>query len=420
MKPILALAAMFAAALVNAQQVFGDETRAWMVGPARAISGGSVNTFQYSVRGSKIIYNRTDPNYFFLGEQVKPPTTEWFVYDISKGQNLAIKINGLSGQSSISLLGDERTVFFMDFVDEKVQGFYSVETGAISRTSIPLGKIMYYGENPLAPFLIVSTAENTVNLVAPGRVTQSFKIEQGTELLTPIYSDGQIVKFQAYARSNKNMVLREVTLALRTGESKVRDLKREEWDQMQSKEAKPIFELDNEAAFATLGLPPIQVPKGAPNTKPKASTGYLDRTVLVCPTKFQPQLEPSERSIAYIDNGALLLREIRPFDHDLAEKMKIAALKTLAMSQAKQVGIALIIYASDMDEVLPNGENFVNRLMPYLKDRKMLDGFNYTFAGGPMDQIKDIANTELGFTMGPGGRAVVYADGHAKWVSDKP
>ena len=100
--------------------------------------------------------------------------------------------------------------------------------------------------------------------------------------------------------------------------------------------------------------------------------------------------------------------------------MKIAALKAEAISKSKQVGIALILFASDMEDVLPNGENFVNKLQPYLKNRKMLDGFNYTFAGGPMDQIKDPARTELGFTMAPGGRAVVYADGHAQWVPDKP
>ncbi len=419
MKIIPALFAILATSMASSQQVFGDETRAWMVGPAKAISSGSVNSFQYSARGTKIIYNRTDPNYYFLGEQ-KPPKTEWFVYDILKGQSLAIKISGLSWQSNISLLGDERTVFFTDFVDEKVQGFYNLETGAITRTSIPLGKIMYYGQNPVAPFLVVSTAENAVTLVAPGRGTQSFKIEKGTELLNPTYSDGQIVKFQAYAGRNNQIVLREVTLALRTGEAKVRDLKREEWDKMGSKEVKPIFELNNEAEFATLGLPPVQVPKGSPNTKPKPRPGYLERTVYVCPTRFQVQLEPSEKSIAYTDNGALLLREIRPFDHDLAEKMKIEALKAQAMSIAKQVGIALMLYAADMDEVLPNGENFVNRLTPYIKDRKMIAAFNYTYAGGPMDQIKDIANTELGFTMGPGGRAIVYADGHAKWVPDKP
>ncbi len=419
MKIIPALFAILATSMASSQQVFGDETRAWMVGPAKAISSGSVNSFQYSARGTKIIYNRTDPNYYFLGEQ-KPPKTEWFVYDILKGQSLAIKISGLSWQSNISLLGDERTVFFTDFVDEKVQGFYNLETGAITRTSIPLGKIMCYGENPVAPFLVVSTAENAVTLVAPGRGTQSFKIEKGTELLNPTYSDGQIVKFQAYAGRNNQIVLREVTLALRTGESKVRDLKREEWDKMGSKEVKPIFELNNEAEFATLGLPPVQVPKGSPNTKPKPRPGHLERTVYVCPTRFQVQLEPSEKSIAYTDNGALLLREIRPFDHDLAEKMKIEALKAQAMSIARQVGIALMLYAADMDEVLPNGENFVNRLTPYIKDRKMIAAFNYTYAGGPMDQIKDIANTELGFTMGPGGRAIVYADGHAKWVPDKP
>lgn len=28
------------------------------------------------------------------------------------------------------------------------------------------------------------------------------------------------------------------------------------------------------------------------------------------------------------------------------------------------------------------------------------------------------AETELGYVTGPGGRAVIYVDGHVKWVED--
>ena len=33
-----------------------------------------------------------------------------------------------------------------------------------------------------------------------------------------------------------------------------------------------------------------------------------------------------------------------------------------------------------------------------------------------MTLIGNPAPTELGFTLGPGGRAVAYCDGHVKWV----
>ena len=36
-----------------------------------------------------------------------------------------------------------------------------------------------------------------------------------------------------------------------------------------------------------------------------------------------------------------------------------------------------------------------------------------------MASIQNPADTEMGYVVGPGGSAVVFADGHAKWVSDK-
>ena len=420
MKAIVALSATLAVALSNAQQVFGDETRAWMVGPAKAVSSGMVTNFEFSGSGNRIIYSRIDPNSMFSPDQIKPPVMERFVFDTAKGTNTPIKIPGISEQAVIALLGDDRTIYFADNGDPKYQGFYNLDSGVVTRLSAPTDNIVYYGDNPLAQFLLVSTAEDSVSLVAPGRAVQSFKVPRGARFLAPIYSDAQVVKFQAYAQSDKLMLLREITFGLRTGESRVRDLTHEEWNKLVAAEVRVPFELSGDENFSMLGLPaPIPV-KGGPSARPASKKGYLDRTAPVCPTKFRVQLEPKGRSIAYVDNGALLLREVRPFDHDLAEKMKIAAMKSEALNKSKQLGLALIMYAADMDDVLPNGENFVSRLLPYLKDRKMIDNFNYTFAGGSMSQIANPATTELGFTNGPGGRAVVYADGHAKWINDKP
>ena len=421
MKTVFAISlSILAFGIAQAQQVFGDETRAWMVGPAIAVSSGMVTDFQYSPSGTKLIYSRFDSKHVFQPDPAKPPGLNWFVYDIAKGNNIPLKINGLSDQATMMLLGDERTVFFVDNQNQKRQGFYNFETGATTPTAVPFDRITYFGDSPIAPFLLAITSDESLALIAPGRNVLTFRVPTGTRIQRPVYGDSQQVKFQAYAQEERSFRLREVSLSLRTGEAKVRDLSREEWNKLEPVEIRLPYDLAGGDSFSTLSVPSVAQEKGTPNSKRQPQKGYIDRGVIVCPTKFRAQMEPKGRSIAYVDNGALLLRDIRPFDHDLAEKMKIEALKAEALSQAKQVGLALMIYAADMDDVLPTGENFVGRLLPYLKNRQMLDGFNYTYSGGPVSQLKDPASTELGFTNGPGGRAVVYADGHAKWINDKP
>ncbi len=74
------------------------------------------------------------------------------------------------------------------------------------------------------------------------------------------------------------------------------------------------------------------------------------------------------------------------------------------------------MFASDSDDVLPGQEGWEARVGPYCSDKDLLRRFNYTFKGGNMANIENPASTELGYILGPGGRAVAYCDGHVKWV----
>ena len=65
---------------------------------------------------------------------------------------------------------------------------------------------------------------------------------------------------------------------------------------------------------------------------------------------------------------------------------------------------------------LPGPDAFRSAVSPYLKNDKLLDGFVYTFPGGSINKIQSPAETELGYVDTSGGRAVVYADGHAKFA----
>ncbi len=415
MKATLNLVVFSAVAATNAQSIFGDETRAWMVGPAKAVSSGMVTQFSYSANGERIFYNRIDPNAIFSPSLTTAPASKWFVYDCQRGVSTELLIPGATPNTQLTALGDSKTVFFFDSSNTKLQGFLDLNTGRIQPSAISPETIFYSGEKPAAPFLMHETGESSLGILEPGRQPVVYKVKLRVGFQAPYYADARVIKFASYSRNTNPIQYLDATLDRATGEVAVKEIKSDLWRKLAYGEPEKPFELSGEDAELRIGLPELSDKR----SKQPART-VLDRTTYLCPTGFNPQLHPTGASVGYMDNGALLLRDIKPFDRDLAEKMKLAALKAQALTQAKQMGIALIMYATDMDDVLPNGENFINRLMPYVKDRKMLDGFNYTFAGGSMAQIKDIANTELGFTMGPGGRAVVYADGHAQWVSDKP
>ena len=97
-----------------------------------------------------------------------------------------------------------------------------------------------------------------------------------------------------------------------------------------------------------------------------------------------------------------------------------AAERMVALSNAKQLGLAAIMFAQDNDEVLPSPDGIQEKLMPYLQNTALFSSFTYTYAGGAMSDIVSPSETILGYVAGPGGHAVLYADGHAKWQNDHP
>ena len=85
------------------------------------------------------------------------------------------------------------------------------------------------------------------------------------------------------------------------------------------------------------------------------------------------------------------------------------------MNNAKQLGLAAIMWAEDHDETLPGPNDINSQLHPYLLNDALFDQFTYTYSGGPMAAISSPADTVLGTVDGPGGQAVIYSDGHVKW-----
>jgi hypothetical protein len=129
-------------------------------------------------------------------------------------------------------------------------------------------------------------------------------------------------------------------------------------------------------------------------------------------------LLPDADGALYNSRAAFWFTPILKMDRTTYVTVRHAAERAVAVSNAKQLGLAARMYAADYDEVLPGPDGIQDKLSPYLGSDSLFEGFTYTFGGSALADIESPSQTVLGFVIGPGGRAVVYADGHARWAND--
>ena len=150
------------------------------------------------------------------------------------------------------------------------------------------------------------------------------------------------------------------------------------------------------------------------STDPKNGTATL-----VSVDSEWAKLSPNGDAVLYESDGAAVVRAI--------VKMPLSALlavrRVVLMSNGKQLGLALTLYAQDHDGQLPMpGADLPALLRPYIQDPDdlagVLTGFDYTFGGGALDSVAEPAATELGRIAGLGGSALVFVDGHVVWQAE--
>ena len=148
-----------------------------------------------------------------------------------------------------------------------------------------------------------------------------------------------------------------------------------------------------------------------------ASKGESSRALLT-PNGADVRLLPDSIGALYNAHNALWFTPLLQMNKGEYLAMRQAAERAAALSSAKQLGLAAIMFANDNDDVLPGPDGIEAKLAPYLLNDSLFDGFAYTYLGGSLADIVSPSQTVLGHISGPGGRALLYADGHAKWVNN--
>jgi prepilin-type processing-associated H-X9-DG protein len=132
-------------------------------------------------------------------------------------------------------------------------------------------------------------------------------------------------------------------------------------------------------------------------------------------------VSPKQTMVAMWVPGGVALKPLLSADLKMLEDAKRAAEISRAMSDSKQSVLSILMWSMDNDESIPGAEHFPGSFLPYAKNSDALGRFVFTStAKGKLSDVKDPANTEVGYIPGPGGRAVAYLDGHVKWIPDPP
>lgn len=185
---------------------------------------------------------------------------------------------------------------------------------------------------------------------------------------------------------------------------------------MFQKQEEPELDFKITNSIATFGESKRVVPtlwlKNPKNPGPATSQVQVASDVNDC------WMSPDLSNIAFLSHGKLFASEIVRMDLAAFAKAKEQAEISEALSNAKQVATAVMIYSADYDDAMPLKDGFSDSVMPYIKNQDLLNGFVYTYNGGPLSGLKDPATTEIGYSMTAGGKCVAFADGHVKYIKN--
>ncbi|MCX7799341.1 MAG: hypothetical protein N2109_03255 [Fimbriimonadales bacterium] len=183
------------------------------------------------------------------------------------------------------------------------------------------------------------------------------------------------------------------------------------------REGRPPLQTDSEIPLRWEQAPPVR--SFAATRSPRllwigvlGDEGGSGRALLSADAGALASVSPTAQAVLYTVDGVAFVRELYRVPTAALRQALAETADAQRMANAKQAGLALLMFASDHDDVLPTS---LEQLGPYLKDPAVLEGFVFTGAGLSVKSVENPAQTEIGYLPGSDGeRIVVFLDGHVE------
>lgn len=191
------------------------------------------------------------------------------------------------------------------------------------------------------------------------------------------------------------------------------------------RERPPLYSPPSPRPGLEVAIAPAELQMGEDRARVRSAwlVGKKGR-VLFCADVQAAHLTPSNDAVWYISQGAAWVAPLRKVSRQQYEVLYREKIRETAVACAKQIGLALLMYVQDYDEMYPpNTGNLSDLLMPYVRNEAVfnLPGANFFYLMN-MESLATIQNpseTMAGYIQTPYGRAVMWADGHVTWQDEQ-
>jgi hypothetical protein len=120
------------------------------------------------------------------------------------------------------------------------------------------------------------------------------------------------------------------------------------------------------------------------------------------------------RFLVMITNGTAAVREI--IEVEAKDQEAIAKQEEAELSiRGKQLGIGMLLYSSDNDDIFSPSEDWQERIQPYIKNIEIVEGASFLLGYQNMLNIAEPEKTKMFRIDGAFGSVVVYADSSIAW-----
>lgn len=267
---------------------------------------------------------------------------------------------------------------------------------------------------PRVPYAVGRDTEGRLRLIkSDGMLGQEILLPGGERPSVPFWgSDGATLLIGSFSQEKQALVGQVFGFDPRTGKVRPVDSPAAVWRDPEPAGALRLLHSrgDLRDGPQSVALKPLWL---------TARDGARTERTLIAPDTDWAKLSPAGDAVLYLQDGALLVRRLVSLPKTALTQAREAALRSTVMSDCRQIGLALIIHANRHDEQLPaQGEPIDAIIIEAVKSETIALGFIYTFPGGKLTDIQEPSKTILGYKLGPGGRANLFADGHVAWEAE--
>lgn len=278
------------------------------------------------------------------------------------------------------------------------------------------------------PVQIVKSVEVPLAIPNDGTLTPPVQIPQNNAYVSQVWAeDGTPLLTLIERTPDRKSKQSWYALDPRTGQTTLLDKKPAFAPELEGAETAQTSLPAKPGGTAPLRLQTVRTPLTSGLSKESVTALWLEGDLkseqprmLLATEVDKASFSPRGDALFYLSRGTAWVTPLLKIDRETYLAMREKAQRMVAISNAKQLGLGLIMYCQDYDEMLPNADSINEKINPYIKNDSLFQGFAYTYGGGSLGSIDQPANTELGYVTGPGGRAIIYADGHVKWRNDPP